>query len=519
MKQPSPLPKQPSFRLRIALLSSLLAGGALAGFGGMSWWLIYQVKLNRIDDGIKNQLLRESDRPHPQTHWQPYAQTLSATFNTDNADDVAVLVQTAAGETVYQSSSWSVDLTRRSTFPASPTARPSPPKTSAPTSRSGGFIQPPFPPPNGQPPPPGQPPSGQMPSGQPPENGPEIYHPPIWQSSPSTQSTNRGNWRMMAVASPATRMAIAVNLRTITLEMDAIRNAYLVSIPALLVLIAIGAWSLSGRALKSLWRVTETLRQVTAQGLDQRVPISGSDREFVELLQVFNQMMERLERSFTQASRFSGDAAHELKTPLSILQGELERTMQSAAPGSELQQRLGSLLDEVRHLSTIVRKLLLLSLADAGQMRLHKTEVDLSALLTDLASDIDLISPDLTVTVQVEKGLNIQADQALFIQVLQNLISNAIKYNLPQGWIRIEARQTDQMVLVNVSNRSKDIPKSERSQIFDRFHRGDPARTRQVEGLGLGLSLSREIVYAHSGNLILDSTPPGQTAFTLTLPI
>jgi two-component system, OmpR family, heavy metal sensor histidine kinase CusS len=158
-------------------------------------------------------------------------------------------------------------------------------------------------------------------------------------------------------------------------------------------------------------------------------------------------------------------------------------------------------------------------LADAGQMQLHKTEVDLSALLTDLASDIDLLSPDLTVTVQVEKGLNIHADQALFIQVLQNLISNAIKYNLPQGWVRIEAGRRHQSVLISVSNCSRDIPAQEQTRIFDRFHRGDPARTRQVEGLGLGLSLSREIVYAHGGNLILDSTPPGQTAFTLTLPI
>ncbi len=228
--------------------------------------------------------------------------------------------------------------------------------------------------------------------------------------------------------------------------------------------------------------------------------------------------MERLERSFTQASRFSADAAHELKTPLSILQGELERTMQSAPAGSELQQRLGGLLDEVSHLSTIVRKLLLLSLADAGQMRVYKTAVNLSDLLADLASDIDMLSPNLSVQIQVEPGLTVQADQVLLIQVLQNLISNAVKYNLPEGWVRIEARQQQALILVTISNSSKDIPTSERSQIFDRFRRGDPARTRQVEGLGLGLSLSREIVYAHSGNLILDATPSGQTALTLTLP-
>jgi two-component system, OmpR family, heavy metal sensor histidine kinase CusS len=301
--------------------------------------------------------------------------------------------------------------------------------------------------------------------------------------------------------------------------MIGVRNAYLVSIPTLLVSIAIGAWWLSGSALQPIREVTQTLRQVTAKGLDRRVPVSGIDREFVELLAVFNQMMARLERSFTQASRFSADAAHELKTPLSILQGELEQTLQAAVPGSELQQRLSGFLDEVRYLSTIVRKLLLLSLADAGKMRLSKTEVDLSDLLTDLASDIELISPDLTVQMEVASGLNIQADRPLLIQVLQNLIGNATKYNLPAGWVRIEAGQRDRLVVVRISNRSKDIPASERSAIFDRFYRGDPARTKQVEGLGLGLSLAREIIYAHGGDLMLDPTPPGQTAFTLTLPI
>jgi two-component system, OmpR family, heavy metal sensor histidine kinase CusS len=236
-------------------------------------------------------------------------------------------------------------------------------------------------------------------------------------------------------------------------------------------------------------------------------------------LVVFNQTMARLERSFTQTARFSADAAHELKTPLSILQGELERTLQAAAPGSELQQRLSGLLDEVRYLSTIVRKLLLLSLADAGQMRLYKTDVDLSELLIDLASDIELISPDLTVQLEVASGLNIQADRPFLIQVLQNLISNATKYNLPSGWVRIEAEQRDRFVFVRIANRSNDIPASDRLAIFDRFYRGDPARTKQVEGLGLGLSLAREIVYAHGGDLTLDDTPTGETAFTLTLPI
>ena len=165
-----------------------------------------------------------------------------------------------------------------------------------------------------------------------------------------------------------------------------------------------------------------------------------------------------------------------------------------------------------------VRKLLLLSLADAGQMRLHKLPVDLSQLLGDLVDDIEMLAPDLQVQIQVQSGLTVQADQALLMQVLQNLISNATKYNLPGGWVRIVAKQRNQTVWVTVSNASEDIPTRERARIFARFHRGDPARTQHVEGLGLGLSLSREIAYAHGGNLTLDASPKGQTAFTLTLP-
>ncbi|HEY9616408.1 MAG TPA: ATP-binding protein [Microcoleaceae cyanobacterium] len=504
--------KRVSFRLRIAILASLLAGSALVGFGMFSWWLIYQTKLKRIDDGIKTQLLRESDRPRPIEHWQSYTEALPTSLGTNTLTDQALLIQNADGNTLYQSDNWTIELTQIATFPPLPsptqpysTLRPPPPLNQPPPGprplpaldQAGRIEPPPIPPVDEQ-------------IGRPP--------PPRQLSNLSTRFTLAGTWRLGTVSAPYVRIAIAVNLHSLYGEMDAIRNAFLIAIPSTLVLIAIGAWWLSGSALQPIREVTATLRQVTAQGLNQRVPISNPDSEFAELLQVFNQMMERLERSFTQASRFSADAAHELKTPLSILQGELERTLQAAKPGSALQQRLSSLLDEVRHLGAIVRKLLLLSLADAGQMHLHTVEVDVSTLLEELVDDIEMLAPELDVHVQVQPALKVLADQALLTQVLQNLMSNAIKYNLPQGWIRIEAGQQHQMIFVTISNASKDIAASERSHIFDRFHRGDPARTHQVEGLGLGLSLSREIAYAHRGNLILNPTPKGQTAFTLTLP-
>ncbi|HEY9601614.1 MAG TPA: ATP-binding protein, partial [Allocoleopsis sp.] len=206
-------------------------------------------------------------------------------------------------------------------------------------------------------------------------------------------------------------------------------------------------------------------------------------------------------------------------TPLAILQGELERTLQQAQPGSELQQSLSHLLDEVCGLSAIVRKLLLLSLADAGQMSLYRVEVNLSEVLAEMVEDMELLAPDLEVQTEIADGLRVFGDRDLLAQVLHNLLSNAIKYNLPKGWMRINARQQGTTVMVTISNSSQDIPVSERERIFDRFYRGDSARTRKIEGTGLGLSLAREIALAHGGNLTLDLTPQGQSSFTFSLPV
>jgi len=280
-------------------------------------------------------------------------------------------------------------------------------------------------------------------------------------------------------------------INAIAQEMAVIRNIFLISIPGLLLLVAGGAWGIAASSLHSIRRLTTVIGNVTASGLEQRVPIGTTDVEFVELIKVFNQ-------------------AHELKTPLAILQGELERTLQQAELGSQVQQSLSKLLDEVSRLSGIVRKLLLLSLADAGQMNLHRVEVDLSGLLIEMLEDIELLAPHLEIQTEIADGLCVQGDRDLLIQVLQNLISNAIKYNLPNDWIRIKAHRQGATVSINISNCSQEIPVSERNRIFDRFHRGDPARTRQVEGIGLGLSIAREIAGAHSGDLTLDPTLSGQ---------
>jgi signal transduction histidine kinase len=266
-------------------------------------------------------------------------------------------------------------------------------------------------------------------------------------------------------------------------------------------------------------RLTATIRRVTAQGLDQRIPTGPEDRDFAGLIAVFNEMLERLERSFKQASRFSGDAAHELKTPLAILQGQIEQALNREEAGSAHQIMLSGILDEVGRLSSISKKLLLLSQADAGQLSLHREPVNLSVALQELAEDARMLAPQLQVRDDIEPGLNVQADAALLRQILLNLLSNAIKYNIAGGWIHLTAVRQKHRMEICIANASHDIPATERALLFERFYRADSARSQRIEGAGLGLSLAREIARAHGGDLLPDNNLPHQTAFRLLLPV
>lgn len=132
--------------------------------------------------------------------------------------------------------------------------------------------------------------------------------------------------------------------------------------------------------------------------------------------------------------------------------------------------------------------------------------------------DAEILAPHLTIERELEPGVRVAADADLIRHVIQNLVSNAIKYNRPGGAIRFVLRRQGNKVLLTVSNTGSGIPAADRDKLFERFYRADKARNRKVDGTGLGLSLSREIARAHHGELVLEDTLDGTTAFTITLP-
>ncbi|MEM7593944.1 MAG: ATP-binding protein [Cyanobacteria bacterium P01_A01_bin.83] len=483
--------KLPSFRLQITLLSSALASVALIGFGAVSWWQIYRANLNRLDEQIINILMRgkgpqeaKSEELYQEHRWELYSNSLADILEINTKITTGLLVLDSSGNRLYQSESIAKDRDLDRLLREQLELTKPPPDL--PLKES--FRQNPAPPPP----------------------------PPIVLT---TESTITGTWRIGTVKFRRLQLAIAIDRQVIQQEMAAISNIFIISILILSISMAMVAWLLSRRAMAPIDRLTSVIQQVSVTKLDRRISLHETNEEFVELIRVFNQMMERLERSFYQSSRFSADAAHELKTPLTIIQGELERMLHQVEPGSEMQQNLGQILDRVLHLAGIMRKLLILSLADAGQLNLYLVEVNISELLWQILEDMDILAPHLSLDTNIAENLIVKGDRDLLTQVIQNLFSNAIKYNIADGWIEVIAQQVKSTVRVTIVNSSQDISISDREHLFERFYRGNPTNTHKIEGTGLGLNLAREIIRAHYGEIKFNSNSNGKTSFSVSLPM
>ena len=481
--------KTRSFRLRIALLSVLLSGSILIFFGVGAWMVFQRTALTRVDEDLRNYAHPHLGEPYAAEHWERVSEGLR--FTLGDGDAYILLVKDRDDRVVYRSGNWPDDL---------------PPETFSPPSDALASLRPP----------PGAPASPET-AGSPPEGDPPG---PLPLQRPEFISARAAGhqWRVGRFGNSDVTFVLGLNADRFTVNMARVRNAFLLALPGALILIALGGWFLSERALRPVEALARTAEGITAKGLDQRIPTANEDAEFTRLITVFNQMLDRLESGFEQAVRFSADAAHELKTPLTILQGQLDQALQAAEPGSEQQQTLNALLEEVQRLKSIIRKLLLLSLADSGQLKLGLRPLDLSHTLEAVGEDLEVLSPRLTVKQDITPGLWVMADSDMLKQVVQNLASNALKYNQKGGWIALRLRADDSTVRFSIANSGKGIPPENRGRIFERFFRADKSRSRKVEGFGLGLSLSREIVRAHHGDLVLEDSPPGVTTFTMTLP-
>ncbi len=307
------------------------------------------------------------------------------------------------------------------------------------------------------------------------------------------------------------------------LQMWQLRDQNLIRVlPVVIVLLAIMAWYVARLVLRPVVSIEKKMSTLDANNLGGSSGLKSPFKEFDTLVSVFESLRFRLDDSFTKARRFASDASHELRTPLTILRGGTERLINDLPTGSELQVRVRDMGDEVERLIDITEKLLLLSRADANSLVRAFTPVDISQMLQEmLMLDEDEIEARsrLTISSDIEPGIFWLCDKTLVVQLIHNLYENAQKYNQPQGWIRISLVRESQKFRLTIENPSMNTPADLTTRAFDRFYRGDASHTRQIDGLGLGLSICFEIAKIHHGSLSLRVTNEQTVLVTLTAPI
>jgi signal transduction histidine kinase len=292
----------------------------------------------------------------------------------------------------------------------------------------------------------------------------------------------------------------------------------LAAIPTVLIVIVIGGRWVASKAIAPVEEIRQAAAQITARRLDQRLPVPPTGDEIAGLIEVLNSAFERLQRSFEQSVRFSADASHHLKTPIAVLRAGIEEILADPQCNLRTQVTAEGLLHRIHQLNAVADNLLLLARADAGRLELQKDEFDLSELLEGVLDDARALAEPLGLTVESEvpKILPVKADRAFVGMIAQNLLENAIKYNVPGGRVRVAARAVNGSVELTVGNTSEGIPPERASHLFERFYRvrGD----ERIPGSGLGLSTARELARAHGGEISLLRADATWTELNLQLP-
>jgi len=313
--------------------------------------------------------------------------------------------------------------------------------------------------------------------------------------------------------------SIGYIMSDIELTMNKLFAIQIIAFPFILIISVIGGLFLSKFSLRTIDDITVTADEITAKNLSRRIPELQTKDEIGHLIKTINQMIERLEHSFNQIRKFTSDVSHELRTPLTILQGELELALRKTKTPDEYEEVLISALEEVARLTNVVETLLDLSRAESGQIRMNLIEDDLSKLLLSISEDAEILadSKGVNLKTNIDRNVVLPFDGARMHQAILNLVDNAIKYTNKGGSIYIELAKSDNKAEIIIRDTGIGIAPEELNHIFDRMYRVDKARSSNVSGVGLGLSIVKWIVKGHNGEINVESIVNKGSTFKIVL--
>jgi heavy metal sensor kinase len=295
-----------------------------------------------------------------------------------------------------------------------------------------------------------------------------------------------------------------------------------IAYPLTLVGASLGGLFLASRALSPIDSLTRLAHRLSAEDLSQRLNLKLPDDEVGRLARTFDDMLARLEDAFRRQRRFTADASHELRTPLTSIKGQVEVALERDRDSESYREVLRSVNADTDRMIRLVGSLLTLARADAGQVALHREDIDLGGVV---ANAVDHVRPEaeragVSLRLDPGKDVRVKADPDLILQLMLNLLDNAVKYTGDEkGSVAVSWRESGPFAELSVTDDGPGIPEEHLPRIFDRFYRVDKARSRADGGAGLGLSISRWIAEAHGGGIHAESAEGKGTRFTVRLPL
>jgi heavy metal sensor kinase len=268
-----------------------------------------------------------------------------------------------------------------------------------------------------------------------------------------------------------------------------------------------------------LTRMVDTIRRISAENLRLRVPVPDTRDELKRLAETFNDMLERLEKAFLSQQQFIENLAHEVKTPLAAIKGELEVTLRRLRSVEDYESVLHSSLEEVDRIIGLSENLLTLARYESDRVSLNKGPVDIGTLVKETADclSVPALQRDIALKISVAEPLIISGDRAKLRHLLLNILDNAMKYTPAQGTVTVKAGRSQQWARVEISDTGSGIPAAELPRIFERFYRGKTSLP--TGGFGLGLSIARSVAEAHRGRIEVVSELCKGTTCTVWLPL
>lgn len=294
-------------------------------------------------------------------------------------------------------------------------------------------------------------------------------------------------------------------------------RVWITVICAVLITLALAYW-VTSRGLLPLRLMADKAAEISPNRMSARLEVAGAPTELQSLAASFNAMLDRLEHGYERLLQFSADLAHEVRTPIGVLIGQTQVTLAHERSIAEYRAVLESNLEELERLARIVQNILFLAQADHGPQRIDREHIDIRGELAAIAEYFEGIADERHITFQIEADGAMVANAIMCRRAIGNVVVNAVRYADAGTIVRVRGHSDAAGASIVIGNRGPRMEREELGRLFDRFYRGDVARSALTESSGLGLSIVQAIMRLHGGSVYSDCTPDGWIEFTLRFP-